>query len=73
MYLDADFITVLAYIDMRGGIYGFDLPDEQNENRQLRAEVANALLFAQFEPATKFGKPVLGRVLISFARCTVKG
>ena len=65
--------TVLVYVDMRGGAYKFDLPDEQNTDRKLRAEIAKALLFAEFQPATVFGQPVAGRVLLTFTSCTVKG
>ena len=42
-------------------------------NARLRAEIANALLFTQFEPAMMFGRPVPGRVLINFTNFTVKG
>ena len=39
------------------------------------AVVANALLFAAFEPAMEFGQPIAGKVLIRFAsqRYTVRG
>ncbi len=65
--------TVLVYVDTRGGAYKFDLPDEQNTDSKLRAEIAKALLFAEFEPATVFGQPVAGRILLTFTSCTVKG
>lgn len=65
--------TILVYVDTRGGAYKFDLPDEQNTDRKLRAEIAKALLFAEFEPATFFGQPVAGRVLLTFTSCTVIG
>ena len=65
--------TVLAYIDMHGEAYAFDLPEDQRYDVQLRAEVANALLLSQFEPAMRFGRPVPGRVLIAFVRTTVRG
>lgn len=65
--------TVLVYVDTRGGAYKFDLPDEQNHDRKLRAEIARALLFAEFEPATVFGRPVAGQILLTFTTCNVKG
>ena len=65
--------TVLASVDSHGGIYDFQLPIEQRNDPKLRAEVANALLFTEVEPAMIFGRPVPGRVLISFTRYTVKG
>ena len=62
---------VLVYIDTRGKMYDFQLPEDQRQNVTLRAEVAQSLLLAEFEPATFFGQPVLGRVVITFT--TVKG
>lgn len=62
---------VLVYIDTRGKMYDFQLPEDQRQNVQLRAEIAQSLLLAEFEPATFFGQPVLGRVVITFT--TVKG
>lgn len=63
---------VLVFIDTRGKMYDFELlGEDQEQNPQLRAEVARSLLLAEFEPATFFGQPVLGRVLITFK--TVKG
>jgi hypothetical protein len=62
---------VMVYIDTRGKMYDFQLPEDQRQNVQLRAEIAQSLLLAEFEPATFFGQPVLGRVVITFT--TVKG
>jgi hypothetical protein len=62
---------VLVYIDTRGKMYDFQLPEGQRQNVQLRAEIAQSLLLAEFEPATFFGQPVRGRVVITFT--TVKG
>lgn len=62
---------VLVYIDTRGKMYDFQLPEDQRQNVQLRAEIAQSLLLVEFEPATFFGQPVLGRVVITFT--TVKG
>lgn len=62
---------VLVYIDTRGKMYDFQLPEDQRQNVQLRAEIAQTLGLAEFSPATFFGRPVLGRVVITFT--TVKG
>lgn len=63
--------TVLVFIDKSGNMYGFELFEEQRQNAKLRAEIAQSLLLAEFQPATFFGQPVLGQVLITFT--TVKG
>jgi len=65
--------TVLAFVDMRGGVYDIELPDDLANNVRLRAELTNALLFTEFHPATRFGRPVPGQILIHFTRTTVRG
>ena len=66
-------VTVLAFIDIRGGVYDLEFPDDIEQNPKLKAEIANALLFTQFEPAMLFGRPVPGRIMINFTNYTVKG
>jgi hypothetical protein len=65
--------TVLAFVDMRGGVYDIELPADLAGNVRLRSELTNALLFTEFHPATRFGQPVPGQVLIHFTRTTVRG
>ena len=63
-------IGVEAFVDGEGYVYDFRiirLPDSYPEpDRILRAQLAQALLSARFDPATHFGRPTLGRVLLSF-------
>ena len=66
-------VTVLVFIDVRGGVYDVEFPQEMDENKRLKADIANALLFTQFEPAMLFGRPVPGRLLLNFTNFTVKG
>jgi hypothetical protein len=65
--------TVLVFVDMRGALYDIQLPDDLEGDTKLRAELTNALLFTAFQPATRFGKPVAGQVLIHFTATTVHG
>lgn len=65
--------VVLVFIDRLGGIYDFDLPEEPHDSPELRAQVANSLLFARFHPAMRFGSPVSSTMLIQFTRTTVRG
>jgi hypothetical protein len=66
-------VTVLAFIDVEGSVYDVEFPADMGENAKLRAQIANALLFTQFEPAMLFGRRVPGRVMINFTNYTVKG
>ncbi len=67
-------IGVEAFIDGQGNVYDFritHLPSSYGAvSAKLRAELANALLATRFDPATSFGRPVLGRVLLSFRPVT---
>ena len=66
-------VTVLAFIDAQGNVYDIDLPAEARQNAKLCAQIANALLFSRFAPATFFGRPVRGAVMINFTTYDVKG
>ena len=63
-------VGVEAFVDGEGYVYDFRiirLPDSYPEpDRILRAQLAQALLSARFDPATHFGRPTLGRILLSF-------
>lgn len=67
-------IGVEAFIDGQGNVYDFRIiylsSSYSAASAKLRAELANALLAARFDPATNFGRPVLGRVLLSFRPVT---
>jgi hypothetical protein len=65
--------VVLVFIDRSGDIYDFDLPEEPHASPELRAELANSLLFTRFQPAMRFGSPVSSTMLIQFTRTTVRG
>ena len=71
-------IGVEAFIDGQGNVYDFritHLPSnypvaDAKTSAKLRAELANALLATRFDPATSFGLPRRGRVLLSFRPVT---
>ena len=63
---DAETIVELT-IDQRGRITGYSIPHGQ-DSPQLEANIANMMFFSTFTPATWFGQPTSGKVLISFRR-----
>jgi hypothetical protein len=68
-------ITVEAFIDDQGRMYDFrfvQLPPQLG-NDVLRMQLANALLTTRFQPAMNFGRPVRGRILISYVQMDVEG
>ncbi len=70
----ASYIGVEAFVDGHGYVYDFRIirlsDSYQEPDRILRAQLAQALLSARFDPATHFGRPTLGRVLLSFRPTT---
>lgn len=69
--------VVLAFIDADGSVYDFRvIPGQPGASAKLESELANALLTTKFEPATSFGRPVMGAAVIGLrpaTEVTVKG
>ena len=68
----SDAVLVEAVIDSHGRVQDYRVlsPSGQTE---LSPQMKNALIFAQFRPATSFGVPTSGRVVISFSNINVGG
>ncbi len=67
--------TVEAFIDDQGRMYDFrliHLPPQIGRD-ELRMQLATALLTTRFRPAMNFGRPVRGRILISYVQVDVQG
>ena len=60
--------TVIAYIDMRGGVYDYQVMSDEPIEGRVRAQLANALLTSRFQPAKRFGRPILGQRVIHYQR-----
>jgi hypothetical protein len=68
-------ITVEAFIDDQGRMYDFrfiQLPPQIGRD-ELRMQLANTLLTTRFRPAMNFGRPVRGKILISYVQVDVQG
>jgi hypothetical protein len=75
----AEEITVDVLVDEQGRVIDFTLPEDEavleQADPELRRKLGNSLLFAQFQPATSFGRPTTGWVKVTY-RCSfidVKG
>ena len=69
-----DYVVVLVSLDKEGSVMDYStIPD--NVNAKMRNDIANMILFTKFQPATEFGMPIAGKVLVSFRRdrIVVKG
>jgi len=67
---NGDAILVEAVIDAHGRVQDYRVLNGQSE---LSSEMKNALIFTQFRPATSFGLPTSGRVVLSFSDINVGG
>ena len=65
-------ILVEAIIDAHGRMQDYRVLNPSGQN-ELSPEMKNALIFARFRPATSFGMPTSGRVVISFSNINVGG
>jgi hypothetical protein len=61
-----DDVVVQVTLDRDGSVIDYSIPN--NLNSKLRNDIANMILFTRFEPATQFGMPIAGKILVSFRR-----
>jgi hypothetical protein len=66
----SDEVLVELIINEEGRVVDYFLRDRQM-NRQLIGQIGNMILFTSFNPATSFGQPTGGRVLVSFRRSLI--
>ena len=68
-----DDLVVQVTLDKDGSVIDYSIPN--NVNAKLRNDIANMILFTNFQPATEFGMPIAGKVFVSFRRdkIVVKG
>jgi hypothetical protein len=70
--INGDAILVEAAIDAHGRVQDYRVLNSPGDTG-LTPEMKNALIFTQFRPATSFGLPTSGRVVISFSNINVGG
>ncbi len=63
-------IVVEAYINSLGRVYDYNIVSGP-EDPAVRSQVADQLLMSVFEPASVFGAPVRGRVVLTFSGISV--
>lgn len=61
-------LIVVAFIDHRGGVYDYRVASDEPLDQRMRGQLANALLTSKFEPAQRFGQPILGQRVILYQR-----
>jgi hypothetical protein len=65
-------IIVEAAVDSSGRVYDYSIVSGP-EDEAVRTQVASQLLQQIFQPATVFGLPIRGRVVVTFSGISVRG
>lgn len=65
-------VVVESFVDASGRIVDYRILSGPHTHAVMR-QLDRMLLFSQFYPATSFGTPIGGRVVLSFRRIEVKG
>jgi hypothetical protein len=65
-------IVVEASVDAAGRVYDFTIVSGPQDDA-IRTRVADQLLGSVFEPASAFGVPIRGRVVVTFSGISVRG
>jgi len=60
-------------VDAQGRVQDYRILSGQEQNQHLRRQLDQMMIFTTFRPATSFGRPAPGRVVLSFSRIHVRG
>jgi Putative zinc-finger len=69
----SDAVMVEAYVDANGRVQDYKILSAPPDMKESLPELSNMLIFSQFRPATSFGQPTSGKIVLSFSRVNVKG
>jgi len=65
-------IVVEAYVNSQGRVYDYNIVSGPEEPA-VQNQIVDQLLLSVFEPASVFGTPVRGRVVLTFSGISVRG
>jgi len=65
-------IVVEALVNSQGRVYDYNIVSGQVDSA-VRSQITDQLLLSVFEPASVFGAPVRGRVVLTFSGISVNG
>jgi anti-sigma factor RsiW len=70
---NTDSIVLEANVDANGRVQDYRILSAPENASELMPELKNILIFTVFTPATRFGRPTSGRVILSFSKINVQG
>ncbi len=69
----AESLVVEAYVGPDGRVQDYRILSAPEDAEAILPQLKNMLIFTTFQPATAFGQPTSGRVILTFSRVQVKG
>ena len=69
----AESLVVEAYVGPDGRVQDYRILSAPEEAEAILPQLKNMLIFTTFQPATAFGQPTSGRVILTFSKVQVKG
>jgi hypothetical protein len=70
---NADSLVVEAYVGPDGRVLDYRILSAPEDAEAVLPQLKNMLIFATFQPATAFGQPTSGRVILTFSKVQVRG
>lgn len=71
--LNNESLIVETYVDAQGRVQDYRILSGPSQDESLRRQLDQMMIFTVFRPATTFGRPAPGRVVLSFSRIQVRG
>jgi anti-sigma factor RsiW len=69
----SDSVVLEAVVDSNGRVQDYRVLSSPSGTDEVDQQLKNMLIFTIFRPATSFGRPTTGRVVLSFSNINVKG
>lgn len=69
----AESLVVEAYVGPDGRVQDYRILSAPEEAQAVLPQLKNMLIFTTFQPATAFGQPTSGRVILTFSKVQVRG
>ena len=70
---NAESLVVEAYVGPDGRLQDYRILSAPEDAEAILPQLKNMLIFTTFQPATAFGQPTTGRVILTFSKVQVKG
>ncbi|HWR15521.1 MAG TPA: zf-HC2 domain-containing protein [Terriglobales bacterium] len=71
--VSTDSVVLEAVVDPNGRVQDYRVLSSPDGVGMIDQQLKNMLIFTIFRPATSFGRPTTGRVILSFSHINVKG